>query len=313
MNLVVLPPWRRTVARRFAVTLVAMLPALVMQAWQLDAEWLIRLAVLASAALAFTPVITPALLFTPSPPSLAMGERVGVSGAFPGTAPTHHPQPPDSTDHRTPVSRWHWKSSGSAVLLDALTQATLLAALWPSGSALWPAIAGLIAALLMQRLFGGWSSNPFPPSMLALAVGLMLASGSPVAGTSWSPSETAPVALAWLASGIVLALLRLRPWRPMLCFSLPLALFLVGPDISANYWISAAIGTTFIASDRLHLPPHPLGQCLVAALAGLGTAAIWLAGAPAPALAFAWLLATFLSPWIEQRTLPRPPATISET
>lgn len=313
MNPLVLPPWRRSVARRFAVTLLAMLPALLMHAWQLDAEWLMRLAVLASVALAITLVITPAQLFTPSPPAPAMEESAAARGAFPATAPTHHPQPPDPPARRAPASRWPWKNGGSTVLLDALAQAAVLAALWPLGAALWPAIAGLIAAQLMQRLLGGWSSNPFPPSMLALAIGLMLASNSGVSSTSGSLVEAATVALAWLAGGIVLALLRLRPWRPMLCFALPLVLFLVGPDISADYWISAAIGTAFIASDRLHLPPHPRGQCLVAALAGLGTAAIWLAGAPAPALAFAWLLATFLSPWIEQRTLPRPPAGISET
>lgn len=287
MNPVHLPPWRRTATRRFAVTLLAMLPAVVMQSWNLGVEGLIRLATLLATAL------VAALLTTSFLPPVAPAQASRVT--------TPHSRP-------TNASRSHRSGAALAIVLDAFAHAVLLAALWPVNFALWPAVAGLVVALVLQRLFGGWQSSPFPPSILALATALMLASGSATAGALMPSGEIAPLALAWLAGGAALVLLRLRPWQPMLCFALPLALFLSGPGANANHWLGAALATAFIASDRLHLPASTRGQCLVAALAGLGTAAIWLAGAPAAALAFPWLLATFLSPWIEQHTLLRPSA-----
>lgn len=287
MNPVHLPPWRRTATRRFAVTLLAMLPAVVMQSWNLGVEGLIRLATLLATAL------VAALLTTSFLPPVAPAQASRVT--------TPHSRP-------TNASRSHRSGAALAIVLDAFAHAVLLAALWPVNFALWPAVAGLVVALVLQRLFGGWQSSPFPPSILALATALMLASGSATAGALMPSGDIAPLALAWLAGGAALVLLHLRPWQPMLCFALPLALFLSGPGANANHWLGATIATAFIASDRLHLPATTRGQCLVAALAGLGTAAIWLAGAPAPALAFPWLLATFLSPWIEQLTLLRPSA-----
>lgn len=287
MNPVHLPPWRRTATRRFAVTLLAMLPAVVMQTWDLGAEGLIRLATLLATAL------VAALLTTSFLPPVAPAQASRVT-----TPHSHHAN----------SLRSHRSGAATAMVLDAFAHAVLLAALWPVNLALWPAVAGLVVALVLQRLFGGWQSSPFPPSILALAIALMLAPGSTTVGALMPSGEIAPLALAWLAGGAALVLLRLRPWQPMLCFALPLALFLSGPGANANHWLVAALATAFIASDRLHLPASTRGQCLVAALAGLGTAAIWLAGAPAPALAFPWLLATFLSPWIEQHTLLRPSA-----
>lgn len=283
MNATALPRWRRSVAARFACIALVMLPALVVHGWKLDAELLRRLGVLVAVGFIVALVISVQRF----PHSLHRH-----SGGF--------QQPSGSS-----------RNDGGAMtsLLDAFAQAALLAALWPATAALWPAAVALTLALIAQRLLGGWAVNPFPPSLLALAIAVALARS--VSGADFTPPlvslfDAGIVAAAWLGAGLVPILLRLWPARAPLAFALPVALACGSGGVPATSFVAAALVAAFALADTRHLPATRSGQVLVGALAGLGTAALWLDGAPPVAIAYPTLLACALAPWIERLTLPRP-------
>ena len=200
-----------------------------------------------------------------------------------------------------------WKER-YAVLLDAFIHAALLAALWPPAIALWPAAIALALALIAQRLLGGWSVNPFPPALLALAIAMPLARS--LSGEDFPPPlvsllDAGFVLAAWPAAGLALILLRLWPARAPLAFALPATLACISGGIPAMSFVTTAIVAAFALADTRHLPATRSGQALVGAFAGLGTAALWLDGAPPVAIAYPVLLACALTPWIERLTLPR--------
>lgn len=266
-----LPWWRRSVSARFFCIALVMLSALTVHGWKLDAELPLRLAVLVAAGLAVALVMP----FTLSP----------------------------SHSHRL-----RWGRGSYSFLLDAFVHAALLAALWPPTVALWPATIALALALIAQRLLGGWSVNPFPPALLALGIGVAWARG--VSGADFSPAlvslfDAGIVAAVWLGAGIVLILLRLWSARVMIAFALPVALAFANGGVAATSLVAAAIVAGIVLADTRHLPATGSGQLLTGAFAGLGTAALWLQGAPPVAIAFPVLLACAMSPWIEHLTLPR--------
>ncbi len=266
MNAVTLPYWRRTVSARLICIVVAMLPALAVQTLRLDAGLPLRVLVLGAVA------VFVALLLR----------------AF-----------------ESDVQPRHLISSTS---LDALTQAALLAALWPSALALWPAAVALILAWIMQRLLGGSSVNPFPPVVLALALAIVLLlslTGAGFAPPLLSLIDTSLVALVWLGMGLVLIALRLRPLRSPLAFLAALIPALAMGGISSTGFVVAGLVTSFVLADTRYLPANPKGQYVSGALAGLSTAGLWMMGAPPLSLAFPLLLVFALTPWIEQRSMPR--------
>ena len=265
MNASALPRWRRSVAARFSCIALAMLPALALHGWKLDPGLPLRAGVLFAVALAV---------------------KLAVSRLL------------------------HTRTAGIPALprlLDAFMQAALLAALWPPTVATWPAAIALALALIAQRLLGGWSVNPFPPTLLALGIGIALARA--IADADFTPPlvsliDAALVAAAWLGAGVVLILLRLWPARAPLAFALPVALVCAQGGIASTSFVATAIAA-FALADTRHLPATRSGQILVGALAGLGTAALWLEGAPPVAIAYPTLLACALALWIEHLTLPR--------
>lgn len=266
MTTTALPRWRRSVAARMTCIALVMLPALTTHGWVLDPTLFQRLGVLAAVGL-----ITALLL--------------------PWLSQNRDADPP-------PLPR----------LLDAYMHAALMAALWPAGVAIWPAAVAVALALIAQRLLGGWAVNPFPPAALALAIGIALAQHvfrAEVAAPLVSLFDAAFAVAAWLGVGLMAILLRLWPARAALAFALPVALVCGSGGVPASHFVAAAIVIAFVLADTRHLPATRNGQIMVGALAGLGTAALWLGGAPSVAIAGPILLACGLTPWIERLTLPR--------
>ena len=243
-----------------------MLPALAIHTWRLDAELPLRVLMLSAIA------VFAALLV-----------RAFESGAQP-------------------------RHSISSTSLDALTQAALLAAFWPPALALWPATLALILALIAQRLLGGSSVNPFPPVVLALAMAIALARSLTAADFTpplLSLIDTSLVALVWLGMGLLLMALRLWTLRAPSTFLAALVPALALGGISSTGFVVAGLVAGFVLADRRFLPANPKGQYVSGALAGLGTAALWMMGAPPLSLAFPLLLVFALTPWIEQRSVRR--------
>jgi len=292
MNASALPFWRRSVSRRLLCIGLAMLPALVVQSWWLDPGLPLRLLVLCAFA---APL---ALLLERYARRLSLAQlrpHRGGAASF-ALAP-----------QVTPVG---------VSLLDILIQAALLAALWPATVAVWPAAVALVLAWSVQRLLGGWAVNPFPPALLALAAAVFLARA--LIGADFTPPllsliDAGWTTLAWFAMGLGLMLLRLWPARAPLAFLVPVALVLAHGGIASSGFVAAAIVAGFVLADTRQLPATASGQTIVGALAGLATAALWFAGAPAVAIAFPLLAVYALVPWIQQHTLPQPPARTPST
>ena len=287
MNASALPFCRRSVIRRLVCIALAMLPALAVQSWRLDPGLPLRLLMLCAFA---APV---ALLLERYARRLSLApvrpDREGAASL--ALAP-----------QVTPVGM---------TLLDALIQAALLAALWPATVVVWPAVVALVLAWIVQRLLGGWAVNPFPPALLALAVAVLVARA--LMGADFTPPLVSLIdatwaTLAWLAMGLMLMLLRLWPVRAPLAFLVPVTLVLAHGGIASSGFVAAAIVAGFVLADTRQLPATASGQTIVGALAGLGSAALWFAGAPPVAIAFPLLAVYALAPWIQQRTLARPPA-----
>lgn len=266
MIAVALPFWRRSVARRLICVGLAVLPALVLQASRLDPDLSGRWLVLGLVAL---PVALLLRLFTP---------------------------------RRRPRHRV------GAVLLDGAIQAALVAALWPATLVVWPAALALTLALIAQHLLGGGSVNPFHPTVLALAVAMAL--GHLLTTTDFAPAlvllaDAWLVAAVWIGMAAVLAILGVWPLRAPIAFLSAVVPALAMGGISATAFVVAALVAGFVLADTRYLPATPKGQYVTGALAGLGTAMLWLMGAPPGSFAHPLLLVYALVPWIEARSLPR--------
>lgn len=277
-----LPYWRRSVTARFGCTALTMLPALAVHGWTLDAGLFQRLGVLVAAGIIMAVVLT-------------IQRFRHLASRCSGPSPQ--------------AGAWADQNDGGLMtsLFDAVVPAALLAALWPSTVALWPAIAALVFALIAQRLLGGWSVNPFAPSLLALAIAVAL--DRCVSDADFTPPlvslfDAGIVAGAWLGAVVLLILLRLFPARAPFAFAVPAIAACISGGIPASSFVAAAV-VAYALADTRHLPATRSGQVLVGAFAGLGTAALWLDGAPPVAIAFPTLLAFALAPWIERLTLPR--------
>ena len=284
MNASALPFWRRTVTRRLVCIGLAMLPALVVQTWRLDPDLPLRLLVLCAFA---------------APIALLLHQC---------TYRWSQPHPRPVRGDAASAARTAQVPTAGMTVLDILVQAALLAALWPATVAVWPAVVALVLAWIVQRLLGGWAVNPFSPVLLALAVAVLLA--RVLMGVDFTPPLVSLIdatwtTLAWLAMGLVLIALRLWPARAPVAFLVPVALILARGGIASTAFVVAAIVAGFVLADTRQLPATASGQSIVGALAGLGTAALWFAGAPAVTVAFPLLTVYALAPWIQQHTLPR--------
>lgn len=198
------------------------------------------------------------------------------------------------------------RSSITPLLLDGATQAILLAALWPATHPLWPVLVALPVALLLQRLLGGWAVNPYPPVLMAAAIGIGLvriASGPDFTPELASLVDTSLVAAGWLVLAIVLIGVRIWAAPAPLAFVLTTAPFLAMGGIASISFVITAILAGFVLADTRHLPVTSQGQWLLGVLAGLGAACPWLLDAP-PLFAIFPVLGVFaLMPWIETMTL----------
>lgn len=269
MSATALPAWRRTPARRAACTLLAMLPALGLQAAWLDDTLPARAGWLAGGALLTTAVLR-----------------------------TLHSA--DNGSGRSPTG---------SHFLETLATALLLAALWPATAALWPAVAALVGALILAAALGGVAVNPFPPPALALTIGVVIAqvSGIDLHAGRLLVHDTLIVAGVWLASALVLAGLGLLHLAPMLIFALPVAFACLIGELPVMSFMAAALASGFFLGEPRHLPSTPSGRIVVAGLAGLATGILWLHGAPPVTIGCTVLLACALTPWVEALTLPPPP------
>lgn len=284
MSASALPFWRRTVTHRLVCIGLAMLPALVVHTWRLDPGLPWRMLVLCAFAV----------------PIALLLHQCAWRWSQPKVRPVR-------SDARAAARAAQIPTIGMTVL-DSLVQAALLAALWPPTVPVWPAVVALVLASAVQRLLGGWAVNPFSPVLLALGVAVLLA--RVFMGADFTPPlvsliDASWATLAWLAMGLVLIALRLWPARAPLAFLVPVALILAHGGIASTAFVVAAIVAGFVLADTRQLPATASGQRIVGALAGLGTAALWFAGAPAVSVAFPLLAVYALVPWIEQRTLPR--------
>lgn len=268
----VLPWWRRRVWTRFTGIGLAMIPALIVQTWRLDSHLPERIALLIVSAVSAV-LLTHGFL----PSRAATGERS--------------------------------RPAVGSLVLDAAIQATLIAALWPADAPMWPVLVALVAALLVQRLLGGWSVNPFPPVLLALCIGVIVARGD--SGFDFSPRlvsviDTALVAAGWLLMGAVLVVLRLWPARTPVAYLLLTVPVLALGGIASIHLVHLALLAGFVLADTRHLPSTPQGQWVLGAMAGLATIATWLVDATPLAIGFPLLGVYALMPWIEQLSLERP-------
>lgn len=193
-------------------------------------------------------------------------------------------------------------------LADALLLAALLAAAWPTTAPARAALLALPLAWALSLALGGAAANPFPPLLLALALGwagLQLSGSNAAPAPVWLPAAV-KTALLWFALALLLSALRLLQVGPMLAFSLPLLLACLGGEVAASRFPLIALLGGFVFAAPGHLPASTSGRLLLALLCGTASALVLLHGAAAISLVWVALGGFALSPWIEHLTLPRP-------
>jgi Na+-translocating ferredoxin:NAD+ oxidoreductase RnfD subunit len=264
MSASVLPPWRRSSTRRAACVLAAMLPALVLQAAELDPSLPVRAGLLCAAAL----VAASALRLLPS------GRAGRSTAAF------------DLV-----------QALGAALLL-----ATLWPPAAPAWMAALALTAALGAARALGGV--AVNPFPPVVLALATGAALAQVAGASLAPDRMLVPDALRVSGVWLAGAFTLAGLGLLRVPSMLAFALPVAFAFAIGELPVASVVSAALTAGFVLGEPRHLPDTAQGRIAVAALAGIGTATAWLLGAPPVALGASVVLACALTPWIEHLTLP---------
>lgn len=261
-----LPAWRRSPARRSALLLLCLLPALLLQSLWLDPQLPLHTLQIAAFALPCSAVLNlwPRIEYSPARLLDALLEALILSALLAAC----------------------WPAGTSPAIGSMTVPAALLIAHVLGGVAANP-FPPLLLALGLGATWLDLKSQAFPMSPVPV------------------PDALASSAV-WLAVALLPILLGQHRLLPMLAFLLPLLIVCLGADVAASQFVPIAILAGFVLAAPRHLPVTRTGSVLLAALIGLSCALALLHGAAPTILIWLPLAGFGLSPWIENLSLSRP-------